>query len=313
MSHSHNHSHSEQHSHGHHHHHARTDNIGIAFALNFGFAILELIGGTLTNSVAIASDALHDLGDSFSIGTAWLLERYSRRNPDSQYSYGYRRFSLLGALINAVILSVGSLLVLREAITRLATPEPFDKGGVLVFALIGVTVNGFAALRLRKEESMNARAMAWHMLEDVLGWAAILLMGLVSLFIDAPILDPLLSIGISALVLSQAARLLINTGRLFLQAVPRGVDLPKLEAQLRSIDGVQSVHDMRVWSLDGEHNVLSVHLLVDNSCDPATLQRIKRESRSLFDSLHLLDSSIQIDLGEEDCVDARVESVSVAG
>jgi cobalt-zinc-cadmium efflux system protein len=284
-----------------HHHHETSGNIALAFWLNLGFTLFEIVGGLLTNSIAIVSDALHDAGDSLSLGMAWLLERYANKGSDWRYSYGYRRFSLLGAFINSAVLIVGSLFVLNEAVQRLKTPEPFDKGGLILIAVIGVVVNGFAALRLREGGSLNARALSWHMIEDVLGWAALLVMGIVSLFIDLPILDPLFSLGISAWIIYNAARNLWATAKVFLQAAPAGIDLSAIEGKLAAIAGVQSVHSLRLWSLDGEHHVLTAHLVADETATVQDFQRIKQGWQSAIGDLHLEDSALQIDLGDEDC------------
>lgn len=290
------------HAHHHHHHHSPSANIGIAFALNIGFAFFELIGGALTNSVAVLSDALHDLGDSLSLGMAWLLNRYARRSPDARYTYGYQRFSLLGALLNALILVSGSLFVLSEAVQRLQNPEPFHQSGLLLIAIIGIVVNGAAVLRLRKGGSLSERVISWHLIEDVLGWAAVLVMGIVALFVDAPILDPLLSIAITTFVLINAVRSVWRTARVFMQAVPQDVDVAALEQKLSAVDGVHSVHRLRVWSLDGEHHVLSAHLVVDPAAEAGTLQRIKHESQAIFNGLHLEDVALQLDFGDADCI-----------
>lgn len=285
----------------HSHQHSTTGNIGIAFLLNFGFAIFELVGGLLTNSVAVLSDALHDLGDSLSLGASWLLNRYAERSADKRFSYGYRRFSLLGALLNSIILVGGSLFVLSEAVQRLQNPEPFSEGGLIFIAIIGIAVNSFAALRLREGNSLNSQVLSWHLIEDVLGWVAVLVMGIISLFIDLPILDPLLSIGITVFVLINAVRNVWSTVRVFMQAVPADVNLPQIESNLRAVEGVQSVHNVRVWSLDGEHHVLSAHLVVDPNTDAPALQRIKAASRAALADLHLDDSAIQLDFGDADC------------
>ncbi len=179
----------EQH---HHHHHTTTENIKVAFGLNLGFAILELIGGLAFNSVAILSDALHDLGDSISLGLAWFFENFSNRESDEKYPYGYGRFSLLSALINAIVLVLGSYIILSEAIKRLLDQEPTQPLGMIGFALVGILVNGAAALRFRNEESQNAKIVGWHLMEDVIGWIVVLIGGILMFFFDMPFIDPVL-------------------------------------------------------------------------------------------------------------------------
>ncbi len=131
------------------HHHHTTNNIKIAFLLNLSFTLLEIIGGLWTNSVAILSDALHDLGDTVALGLSWHLANVSQKKRDSQFSYGYKRFSLIGALISSIILLLGSVIILSEAIPRLFHPENVYVEGMILFAIFGVLVNGVAALRLR--------------------------------------------------------------------------------------------------------------------------------------------------------------------
>jgi cobalt-zinc-cadmium efflux system protein len=273
--------------HSHTHHHGDSGNIRTAFLLNLGFTLLELVGGAAINSVAILSDALHDLGDSIALGLAWFLSSYAERASDRQYSYGYRRFSLLGGFINAVVLIVGSQVVLSEAIPRLASPEPFDERGMIVFAVIGVAVNGFAAWRLRGESSANAQVVGWHLIEDVLGWVAVLVVGIISLFADLPILDPILSILITLYVLWNVIRRLKSVAELFLQAVPREVDIDDVARRLEAVDGVEKTHDVHVWSLDGEHNVLTAHLEVAPDTSRDAVIRIKQAAKRALAEQHL--------------------------
>ncbi len=285
--------------------HAPRDISGIkaAFFINLAFTLLEIVGGLLINSVAILSDALHDLGDSFSLGLAWFLANYAERGGDEKYSYGYRRFSLLGALINALILLGGSLLILSKAVPRLSHPESFSAPGMVAFAVVGIAVNGFAALRLRGSATVNARVVGLHMLEDVLGWAAVLIVGLVSLVADLPVLDPILSILITLFMLVNVLSKFKTVAELFLQAVPGDASLKTIRSQLEALDGVQSTHHIHLWSLDGEHHVLTAHLVVDDCADRETVLQIKHDSKDLIDALNLdiEHVTLEIDYADEDC------------
>lgn len=212
------------HNHPHHHHdgdeETASKRIGWAFFLNVMFTIIEFIGGWLTNSTAIMADAVHDLGDSLSIGTAWLLNKLSRKDANQTFSYGYKRFSLLGALINGLVLTVGSVWILFEAIPRLSAPEMPQVEGMLLLAIFGVLVNGFAAFKLSKGKSLNERVLNWHLLEDVLGWVAVLIVSIVLLFVNWPILDPLLSIGFTIFILFNVVRNLKETLLCFYKPLP---------------------------------------------------------------------------------------------
>lgn len=289
------------HSHTHDHDHGSGGNIRIAFFLNLSFTILEIVGGYLTNSLAILSDAVHDLGDSLSLGLAWYLDRYSHRGRDERFSYGYRRFSLLGALVNTVILLSGSILILSQSIPRLLDPQETNAPGMVAIAIVGVLVNGLAVIRLRGESGLNSRVVALHLLEDVLGWVAVLVVAVVLLFFDLLFLDPLLSIMISIYVLFNVAKNIRETLALFLQAVPAGVDVAHLEGELGEIEEVCSVHHTHVWSLDGENHVLSTHVVVDDDLPRSSVIQLKEAIRRVVSSYDFRHITVEIEYGETDC------------
>lgn len=286
--------------HQHTHAPAQMENIRVAFLLNLGFTLFEIFGGLYTNSLAILSDALHDLGDSFSLGMSWYLERHSHKGSDSKYSYGYRRFSLLAALINTIVLIVGSLFILSEAIPRLINPEHSNAGGMVILAVVGIAVNGLAVIRVRHGGSLNSQVIAWHLLEDVLGWVAVLIVSLSLLVTDIHILDPILSILISMYVLFNVVRNLRKTLALFLQAVPDAIELQEVEHALQRIPQVLSVHHTHVWSLDGENNVLTTHLVVDPDATRSDLSRIKSTVSEITAEMSIAHTTIELEL-DEDC------------
>ena len=189
------------HNHHHHSHGSSTENIAVAFFLNLAFTIIEFIGGFYTNSLAIMSDALHDLGDSLSLGLSWYFQKKSTKRANKKYSYGYKRFSLLGAVINSIVLVIGSVFIIKEAIPRIINPENADAKGMMWLAVLGIIVNGAAVLKLKKGTSINERVVSLHLLEDVLGWVVVLLASIVMQFWDVPVLDPVLSIAIAGFVL----------------------------------------------------------------------------------------------------------------
>jgi cobalt-zinc-cadmium efflux system protein len=283
---------------------ASSRRIGLVFFLNLSFTLVEFIGGLLTNSTAILADAVHDLGDSLALGGAWLLNRLGRKAADREFTYGYRRLSLFGALINGLLLVAGSLWVLGEAIPRLANPVMPVTEGMLVLAVLGVAINGFAAYRLSKGKSLNERVLNWHLLEDVLGWVAVLIVSIVLQFVDWPILDPLLSIGFTLFILVNVTRNLWATGKLFFQAAP---DL-KLHNDIRqTLLGVKYIHDIHhqhLWSLDGEHHVLTLHLVMQNAFPMHQYGAIKAAVADALEPYELAHTTIEIELKEEACRDA---------
>lgn len=285
----------------HEHEHAQTKNIKVAFFLNVLFALAEVVGGLLTNSVTILSDALHDLGDSLSLGVAWYLNRYAQRAGDERYSYGYRRFSLLGALITGTVLIGGAVVVLSEAIPRLIAPEPTDARGMLIFAIAGIVVNGGAVLRLRHGEGFNVRLVAWHLLEDVLGWVAVLMVSVVLLFTEIDILDPILSILITLYVAYNVARNLRKTLRLFLQSAPEGIVTTGIDEAIRGIPHVVDTHHTHLWSLDGERHVLTTHVVVDVSCERREIVAVKEAIQALAQELNVTHVTVEIEYSDESC------------
>ncbi|MBN2325086.1 MAG: cation transporter [Spirochaetes bacterium] len=285
----------------HDHVHNAQKRISLAFFLNFGFALFEIVGGVFTNSVAILSDAFHDLGDSVALVIAWFFERYSKRSADEKYSFGYRRFSLLGAVINGLIIVGGSVFVLTRALPRLLSPEPTRSAWMILFAAVGIVVNGIAVLRLRKGESYNEKIVFWHLFEDVLGWAVVLIVSVVLVFGEYYILDPILSILITIYILFNVARVIRKTVSVLLQSVPGGFDIGSIERDIMKIDGVRSVHHTHIWSLDGIHNVLSTHVVVKDRCSRDEVIGIKQAVRDLFSEKRITHLTIETEYECEEC------------
>ncbi len=295
-------------SHHHHHHHKHDDEnpsqrIAWAFFLNVGFTMIEFIGGLLTNSTAILADAVHDLGDSLAIGSAWVLNKLSGRDPSHRYTYGYQRLSLVGALVNAIILVVGSVWILTLAIPRLWQPEMPHAEGMMALAVLGVAVNGFAAYKLSRGKTMNERVLNWHLLEDVLGWVAVLIVSIVLMFADWPILDPLLSIAFTLFILINVFRSLWQTIKLFVQAAPDEAMTAQLNQALRSLTEVDDVHHLHVWSLDGEQHVCTAHLLLHTDYNVSELRQLKAQLAELLQPFQLAHTTIEFEFPDEHCRD----------
>lgn len=285
----------------HDHSHSSSNNIRTVFFLNAVFTIFELIGGIYVNSVAIMSDALHDFGDSLSLGLSWYLERKSKKRADHKFTFGYRRFSLLGALVNSVILIIGSIFIIIEGVERLMHPEVSNAQGMLIIAIIGVAVNGYAAFKLSSGKSMNEKVVRWHLIEDVLGWVAVVIVSIILIFKNIPYLDPALSLLITIYILWNVGKRLKETLMLFLEGSPIDFDIEKLNARIESLKPVKSFHDFHLWSLDGEHHVFSIHLVIsrDNSIDD--LIQLKKEIRSILREFEVDQCTIEIDFEEADC------------
>ena len=287
---------------GHSHSHS-SEKIGWAFFLNFGFTIIEFIGGWLTNSTAIMADAVHDLGDTLSIGSAWFLNKLGTKSATKEFTYGYRRLSLLGALINGIVLIVGSAWIFYEAVPRLSNPEMPETEGMIALAILGVLVNGFAAYKLHGGKSLNEKVLNWHLLEDVLGWVAVLIVAIVMQFKDWPVLDPILSIGFTLFILFNVIRNLLSTAKLFFQASPDNSLLQNVTDKLLELDAVSDLHHLHIWSLDGEHHVATVHV-VSQFESKAEYLELKESVSNALQEFELSHTTIEIELTSEECRDA---------
>lgn len=284
---------------GHHHHHS-TKNIRAAFFLNLGFAILELVGGLFTNSVAILSDALHDLGDSLTLGASWYFAKLAQKGSDREFSYGYKRFSVLGALISSVVLLMGSIFIISETIPRLLDPVQPDTSGMIILGIVGVAINGFAALKLSHGHSLNERAVYLHLLEDVLGWVATLIGAIVMHYTDYPVIDALLSIGIAIFILINVFSNLKKSFKIILQGTPQDIDIDKIHDAIISTEGVINFHDCHTWTMDGQYHILSVHLVVNN-LKMNELEKVKEEVKSRLKELGIDHSTVEFEQEGMDC------------
>jgi cobalt-zinc-cadmium efflux system protein len=302
------HKHAQTSGHHHHHHHHESDNIAVAFWLNFCFTLIEFIGGWLTNSVAIMADAMHDLGDCLAIGFAWLASKIAGKAANPRYSYGYRRWSLLSALINSVILVLGSIWILYEAIPRLWQPQLPMAEGMIALAILGVVVNGAAVYKLRFGKTQNEQVLSWHLLEDVLGWAAVLLGSIVLYFTAWAWIDPVLSIGFTCFILLNVWRNLRRTLQLFLQVSPDPALYHDIHQQLEKLPFVAQLHHLHLWSLDGEQHVLTVHLVLKQPCDSAKLLQYKLQIQQLLQPYSLSHTTVEFEAPDEHCRDESGQS-----
>jgi cobalt-zinc-cadmium efflux system protein len=276
-------------------------NIRIAFFLNLLFTVAEFAGGILFSSLAITADALHDLGDSFSLGLAWFFERLAGRSPSPLFSYGYRRFSLVAAFANGVVLLAGGSFVLWSAAQRALSPVRPDASGMLIFAVVGILVNGAAALRLRGGHSLNEQMVAWHLVEDLLGWAAILAVSLALMVWDLPVLDPAVSVLITLVVLVNVVRTLRRTVVIFLQGVPPTLSLRAVEEHLLGLPGVRGIHDLHLWSLDGEHHILTAHVVIPEGGSAGEAMAAKCRVRDAAAELGIGHATIEVERMGEVC------------
>ena len=266
--------------------------VWLAFFLNLSYAIIEFIAGGVFGSSAVLADSVHDLGDAIAIGVSAFLETISNREEDSHYTLGYKRFSLLGALVTAVILITGSVLVILENITKLFHPQPVNDEGILWLGIIAVSINVLASLVVRKGKTKNESILSLHFLEDTLGWVAVILMAIVLRFTDWYILDPLLSLVISIFILSKAIPRFWSTLKIFLDAVPEGVDIKQVKSDLEQLDHVASLNQLNLWTMDGLEKNAIVHVCLK---EIEQMEVCKESIRTLLKDCGFQNITIEID------------------
>lgn len=328
----------------HHHPHKERSGLATAFWLNAVFSVIEVIGGIATNSTAILTDAIHDFGDTLAIGSGIFLEKVSGKKRTDKFSYGYKRFSLLSALLLSVFLLGGSLVMVVKAVAALLDPQVVDSTGMLWLAILGIVMNGMAFLKIKKgnrrggktlpppaaasaatppaaipsagassaeplhaahlhashshslpgSHNLNRRAIMLHLLEDVLGWAAVLVGALVIHFTAWYWVDPLLSIGIAVFIIFNASRNLFATMKIFLQAGPEHLDAKRLSHDILEVEGVSDVHDLHVWTLDGNYTVGTLHIVVEKE-KMALQQAIRNQVERILDRHSIDHPTLQIE------------------
>lgn len=292
--HTHSHGHGHSHSHAHGHGDSSVRNVFIVFMMNLLFSVSEFIFGTLFRSTAIFADAVHDLGDAMSVGLAFVLEKQSKQHADSRYTFGRRRFSLLGALVTGIVLISGSVFAMVRSVPRLLAPTPVNYNGMLVMAILAILMNAVSAWALSRGHSRNESMLNLHMLEDMLGWIGILIISVVLRFTDWYFLDPLFSIGISLFILYEALPQVISALRILMESAPEGVDMAQVRCGLLSLPGVHGLRHLHLWSMDGETNNCAVTLFT-TVADAEGQRRIRMEARQALAPFHVECSTIEID------------------
>lgn len=277
-------------------------NILIAFLLNLLFSIIEFIGGAITNSVAIISDSIHDMGDAMSIGVSFFLERKSTKSPDNKYTYGYIRYSVLGSIITTFILLGGSVLVIYNAIGRLVNPVEINYNGMIGFAVLGVSINFLAAYFTKEGDSLNQKSVNLHMLEDVLGWVVVLAGAIIMRFTDIKIIDPILSIGVAIFILINSLKTLKEVVDLFLEKTPNNIDIEEIKEHLLEIKGVIDVHHIHIRSIDGFNNYATMHIVVDGD-----YKQIKDKIKEELEEHGIAHTTIEFEGKDEKCKSEKCE------
>lgn len=278
-------------------------NILTAFILNISFSIFELIGGIFTNSISIMSDAVHDFGDALSIGISLVLEKISKKKPDEKYTYGYARYSVLGALITTIVLTVGSIFVILGGINRILNPVTINYNGMIIFAIFGVVINFLAAYFTRDGDSINQKAVNLHMLEDVLGWVVVLIGSILMKFTNIALLDSIMSIGIAIFILINAFKNLKDILDLFLEKTPKDISMEEIKKHLLEIKEIVDVHHIHIWSMDGVTNYSTMHIVTEDK----NTKELKNKIREEMNELGISHTTIEIEDKNDNCDEKECE------
>lgn len=271
-------------------------NILIAFLLNLLFSVFEFFGGIFTGSAAILSDAIHDMADALSIGISYILERRSKKTPDQNFTFGYSRYSVMGGLITTIFLLVGSFFAIYNAIKRLIHPIEIDSNGMIIIAIVGFCVNLAAALCTREGENLNQKAVNLHMLEDVTGWIIVLIGAVIMRFSNLYVIDPIISIAVSVFIAIKAIRNFSEIIGIFLMKAPKCCPVSAIKNDIQDVPGVEDVHHMHIWSMDGLQHCASMHVVTDSDGSA-----IKREIQACLRKYRIMHVTIEIENSNEVC------------
>jgi len=279
--------------------------LATAFFLNLFFTVFELVGGLFTNSMAILSDAVHDLGDSLAIGLSWLLDRKAKQKPDDRFTYGYGRYSLLGALISSLILVAGATVVIIKAIPRLLNPQPVHADWMILFAVVGVVVNGIAATQAAKGRTANEKAVSLHLFEDVFGWIAVLLGSLAMVLWNIPILDAILSLVFTVYILFHVFKNIREVMAVFLEKAPRGIDLETVKAAVVDHTEILDVHHLHVWTVDGVNPLATMHVVIADGSTAEAIAAIRARIRDQLEGLGIHHATIECEPRSAVCTESE--------
>jgi len=273
----------------------REKRVRLAAFLNIAFTILEIVGGFWTNSLTILSDALHDFGDSTALIVSWVFERRAKKSPDAKFTFGYQRLSLFSAIFSASILIGGSIAIILQAIPRFYNPEPVNAFGMLGIAIVGITFNGVGFFLLKRGESLNEKVLSWHLLEDVLGWVAILIGGMIIYFWKFYLVDPIMTVALTIFILYNVIKNIREAINILLQGVPEHINLESVKQDINAIKGVLGIHDIHIWSLEGETDVFTAHIVLDDEILKMKPEQIKQTIKEKLLDHHIEHSTIELE------------------
>ena len=272
------------------------ENIKIAFLFNLTFSLLEGLGGILTNSISILSNAIHDFCDSFSIGISFLLEKKNKINSDKINTYNYLKYSLLGAIVTSVVLIFGSGIIIFNSIPRLINPDEVNHDAMIIFAIFGIIINGYAAYKTSKSIKYKEKSINLHMLEDVFGWILILVGSIIIKIFGLIIIDPIMSILLGLFILLHVYRNLKDIFDIIMEKVPKDIDIEKIKKDLKmQYNFIEDINHVHVWSVDGVNNCISAHILINKCITINQINEFKNSVKLFLKDKNIIYSTIEIE------------------
>ncbi|MDD5241844.1 MAG: cation diffusion facilitator family transporter [Sulfuricella sp.] len=281
-----NHNHAHDHGHGHVHHHGvqSRNTLLIALVLTLGFSLVEAVTGWWSGSLALLGDAGHMVTDATALGMAALAAWFAKRPPSERHSYGFARAEVMAALLNALIMVAVVAAIAVAAVQRFSAAQPINGEAVAIVAALGLAINIAVALILsRGEKTLNSRAALLHVMGDLLGSVAALISGVVVSYTGWTPIDPILSLFICALILHSSLGLLREALHTLMEGVPLGISLPEVGRAMSGVEGVNSVHDLHIWSLSGDRAALSAHVLI---ADMGQWEKVLSRLREMLGRCH---------------------------
>lgn len=310
----HSHSHNHDHDHGHSHSHDLENNKLLPVTiLNLSITIVQIIGGVLSNSLSLLSDAFHNLGDSSALFIAFIANRVSNKKADFQHTFGYKRVEILAALFNSVALIAICIFLLYESYKRFMNPEPVHGELMLVIAIFGLLANLISMIILEKgkDKNLNIRAAYLHLLGDTLSSVAVIIGAVVMWFWQIYWIDPLVSVIVSLYIIYHTWRIVKETVDILMQATPEDINLNEIKNSIEKLSGINDIHHIHVWKLDDTHTFLEAHVNVKNNINMDEMMNLKANAENVLRNNFGI-SHITLQMGYQ-CCDGNHEMVRNLG
>jgi cobalt-zinc-cadmium efflux system protein len=294
---SHNHDKSCSHDHtSHNHSHGVVKNLTVAFLLNASFTIIQLIGGIYTGSTMLISEAIHDLGDTISLGISVKFEKLANKKHDAKYTFGYQRFSILAAFINSITLVCFSLFIVIEAMPKIFDTTIININTVVWLAVLGIIFNGLAVLRTLKASKWNEKVVNLHLMEDFFGWVVVLITGVIINYTSWYILDPIVSIILALIIAYSSIKNVIKISKILLQSTPDTINNTVIMHKIYELSEIVEIHDLHFWTMDETKTLASLHIVTNDY-----QESLRDKIDSIMQNYGVDHCVIQIELIGEEC------------